>query len=81
MSQRDVTPNLSEFEAAAFNVDRQHYMNGNCLFITLEDDLFSTYASENQVKMTSIGKADKAGQYDNSIAGALSRIILGLRFA
>lgn len=50
------------------------------LLLTLEDDLFGTRATDNQVKTLRSRQDDRHGQSADAIADALSRIIFGLRF-
>lgn len=80
ISQRDQTPNLTELEHFAFKDTRSIFMHVLHLFLTLDDDLFGTRASDNQVKSLSARKVDKEGHSADAVADALSRIIFALRF-
>lgn len=80
MSQRDQTPNLSEFENMAFRETRRVFCHILHMFATVDDDLFGTRAADNQVKMLSARKADREGHSADAVADALSRVVMALRF-
>ena len=71
---------MSEFENLAFREVRKAFFNPLHLFCNLDDDLFGTRASDNQVKTLSNRNADKEGHAADVLADALFRIILGVRF-
>lgn len=79
-SQRDQTPNLSEFERVAFKDTRRIFLHLLHLTLTLDDDLFGTRATDNQVKTLSCRKADREGHSADTVACAISRVVFALRF-
>eukprot|EP00474_Spongospora_subterranea_P007755 CRZ08213.1 hypothetical protein [Spongospora subterranea] len=79
-SQRDMTPNLTAFEKVSFSVSNSIFVVPNHTTATLDDDLYGTRASDNQVKTISNRKSDKEGHCADVIADALFRITLGIRF-
>ena len=79
-AQRDKTPLLTQFEQTAFRATRKAFVTPNHLLATLDDDLYGTRASDNQVKTLGNRKADKEGHTVDAIADALFRITLAIRF-
>ncbi|PXF43284.1 hypothetical protein BWQ96_06981 [Gracilariopsis chorda] len=79
-AQRDQKRQLSEFESIGFRDTRKVFFCPLHLLATLDDDLYGTRASDNQVKMLSARKADKEGHSADALADALFRIILAIRF-
>lgn len=75
MLQRDQTANLTKLEHCAFKDTRDIFMHVLNLFLTLEDDVFETRVSENQVKRLSSRKADKEGYSADGDTDALSCIV------
>jgi hypothetical protein len=58
---RDQTQSLSEFEKAAFRSSCRLFLTPNHTYATLDDDLYETRATDNQVKSLSARKADREG--------------------
>ena len=58
-TQRDETQYLGNFEKTAFEMTRKVLLTPMFLFATLDDDLYGTRASDNQVKTLSLRKADR----------------------
>lgn len=80
MSQRILTPNLTEFERAAFKESRRVLFQVLYIMMTLDDDLFGTRADDNQVETLSTREADTEGHTADTIACAFSRVGFVLRF-
>lgn len=70
-SQRDQTVPLSVFEMAAYSMSCRVFLSPSYTFATLDDDLYSIRASDNQVKTISARKTDKEGHYIDAIADSL----------
>jgi hypothetical protein len=79
-SQRDQTHRLGEFEKAAFNMSCKVFLTPLYTLATLDDDLYGTRSSDNQVKTLSSRKADKEGHCADALADALFRITFMVRF-
>jgi hypothetical protein len=79
-AQRDETQYLDSFEKAAYEMTRKVFLTPMHTFATLDDDLYGTRASDNQVKTLSMRKADREGHTADVIADALFRITLAVRF-
>jgi YqaJ-like viral recombinase domain len=77
---RDHTQSLSEFEKAAFRTSCRLFLTPNHTYATLDDDLYGTRASDNQVKSLSSRKADREGHCADALADALFRITFFVRF-
>ncbi|PXF42597.1 hypothetical protein BWQ96_07692 [Gracilariopsis chorda] len=78
--QRDQTQQYSEFELLAFRTTQKIFFLTSNLLVTLDDDLFGTRACDNQVKTLSARKGDKEGHSADTVADALFRVLLTLRF-
>lgn len=78
--QRDRTKCLSESEHLAFRETGKVFFCPLQNIATLDDDLFGTRATDNQVKTLSARKADKEGHSFDSIAEALFRVLMGIGF-
>lgn len=68
------------FRRSEYKATRNVIMTEQCMFITLEDDLYGTGASDNQVKTLSARKADNNGHRADVICDALFWVTLGIRF-
>ena len=68
------------FEQAAFRMTSKVSLRSIRTFVTSDDDLHGTRASDNQVKSLSLRKADREGHSADAIADALLRIILMVPF-
>jgi hypothetical protein len=79
-TQRDETQYLGNFEKTAYEMTRKVFLTPMQLFATLDDDLYGTEASDNQVKTLSLRKADREGHTADAIADALFRVTLAVRF-
>ena len=80
MSQRDLTPLLTQFEKTASRTTCKMFVPPIHTLATLDDDLYRTRASNNQVKTISSRKADREGHTADAIADALFRITSMMRF-
>lgn len=79
-AQRDQTLLIGEFERVAFARTRQVFCSPSHLLATLDDELYRTRASDNQLKTLSARKADKEGHMADVIADSLFRVVLATRF-
>lgn len=77
MLRLDQKKNLEHF---VFKDSRDIFMHIFNIFLILDDDLFGTCVSENQVKRLSSRKTDWKGHSGNAAAEALSSIIFVLQF-
>ena len=80
LSQRDLTPLLSDFEKVAFEVSLKIFFQPHFQMATLQDDLYGTRAQDNQVKTLRVRKADREGHQADVFADALFRMTLAPRF-
>lgn len=79
-AQRDRTILLDRFETTAFEMSRNVFFVSDYSILTLDDDLYGTRSSDNQVKTLSARKADKEGHCAIAVADALFRSTIGIRF-
>jgi hypothetical protein len=77
---RDQTQSLAEFEKAAFRTSCRVFLTPNHTYATVDDELYGTRATDNQVKTLSTRKADREGHCADAIADALFRITFFVRF-
>lgn len=68
------------FERACFRMTCKVFVNPIHTFSTLDDNLYGTRANDNQVKSVSQRKADRDGHSADSIACALFRATVIVRF-
>lgn len=80
LPQRDQTQLLTQFERAAYRTTCKMFVSPTHTLATLDDDLYGTRPSDNQVKTISSRKADREGHTADAIADALFRITLMVRF-
>ncbi|PXF43989.1 hypothetical protein BWQ96_06222 [Gracilariopsis chorda] len=80
LAQRDQTPLLTQLEKKAFRQTCKVFVSPNYTLATLDDDLYGTRASDNQVKSLSNRKADREGHQADAIADSLFRVTLMVRF-
>lgn len=80
MSQRDLTLLLTQFEKTAYRTICNMFVSPTHTLATLDDDLYGTRASNNQVETISSRKADREGHTADAIADELFRITLMVRF-
>lgn len=78
-AQRDQTKYLSTFEWSAFRMTSNIVLTPVHAFATLDDDLYGTRASDNQVKSLSARKSDREGHTADAIADGLFRVTLMIR--
>lgn len=79
-AQRDETVLLDVFENTAYDMSRKVFFTPVHTFATLDDDLYGTRAKDNQVKTLSSRKADREGHAADTVADALFRVTLAVRF-
>jgi hypothetical protein len=79
-SQRDQTAQLEPFEHAAFHSSCKIFLQPSHSILTLDDDLYGTRASDNQVKHLSSRKADKEGHCADALAEPFTRVTVYVRF-
>lgn len=79
-SQFDPTVHLSKFETEAFSVSRDLFFLPRLAWLTLDDDMLGTRATDNPNVSLSSRKADKEGHCADVLCEALSRAITGIRF-
>jgi hypothetical protein len=70
-SQQDQTLRLGEFKNPALYMSFKVFLTPLYTLATLDDDLYGTRSSDNQVKMPSSRKADKEGHCADSLADVL----------
>ena len=71
---------LDEFERTAFSKSCKVSLTLLHCFATLDDDLYGTRFSDNQVKCFSGRKADKEGHCADALADALFRLTFMVSF-
>ena len=79
-AQRDQTPSISEFERTAFRDTCKVFLTPVHMFVTMDDDLYGSRATDNQVKSLSSRKADREGHIADAVADAFFRVTLMVRF-
>lgn len=79
-SQRDWTPNFSEFVSVVVKDTKHIFLHPLHLTLTLDNKLFGTRTTDNQVKTISCRKADRKGHYADTVACATSKVFFALRF-
>ena len=79
-AQRDRAPLLAQFEKVAFQASAKVFLSPLYTFATLDDDLYGTRASDNQVKTLSSRKADREGHTADALCDALFRVTYMVRF-
>ena len=80
LAQKDETRLLTQLENTAFRQTCKIFVSPTYTLATVDDDLYDTRAVDNQVKTFSSRKADRKGYAADSIADALFRITLMVRF-
>lgn len=78
--QRDAMQTLDAFERATYKITRSIYLIRNNNMVTLDDDVYGTWAKDNQVKPMSSRKIDKEGCKADIICNALFRFTRGILF-
>ena len=74
-----MTPLLAQFEKVAFKTSKV-FLSPFYTFATLDDDLYGTRSSDNQVKTHSLRKADPEGHTADALCDALFRVTYMVRF-
>ena len=80
ISRRDMKQQLDAFERLSFHTTCKVFVTPVHMFATLDEDLYETRASDNQVKSISKRKADREGQTADAIADVLFPATLAVRF-
>ena len=80
LAQRDQTQRLTQFENTAFRVCCKIFFSPTHTPATLDEDLYGSRATDNQVKTFSNRKSDREGHAADTIADAIFRVTLMVRF-